>query len=600
MNDFDQNVRVSFKLSREAAMKLREFALTKTELLCNLGVFAVQLGNESQICISSPLNFDKDVLTGASHCAKTSAGRQQKSQNGQAKKPGELRDSRRSLPKIDKALLNVDRGVRPVDLALARATADSVMISDGLSSMNSLNKAAFMNRTSTQKNRTTSPKTDLISRREGHHNKNSLRDSSASAVGNSSPTNQVAMKPISYHGVIKFNSKNDEELCRSSPYGKEDSDDARRSKNVRGDSVCRQDEIQDGLSRNIERVASDATKYGKELKTASEDVRKILTQSNEVSVPKSQVKSQDLSKASSPIDPDSNKNKDEKRAIKMDAQTATLNEHDGVSHMTDSFECSVNTDINSGLSTFPAQGISFAQHLINLSKQYRLENEKSPIMGSEKFFATQASRIVRNDHVLRCFTTGCEKQEDFMGFTGQNALLFDGSYKATAVKSAEELSKEQSEASPTNLDSMSETSADSLFEDARLGSVDELSLSPSSNENAPASSEENSRATSPSPPESKRPEDQQTKTKQENRKRKLYQRYVKGHTGIICKLCMHPVSKSYSCYKLAHAPKEIRHLFDDGSHCVRVCRRCLPYKSPKRSEKNTQKKLHKTIEKLLK
>lgn len=80
----------------------------------------------------------------------------------------------------------------------------------------------------------------------------------------------------------------------------------------------------------------------------------------------------------------------------------------------------------------------------------------------------------------------------------------------------------------------------------------------------------------------------------------LDQRYVKGHTGIICKLCMHPVSKSYSCYKLAHAPKEIRHLFDDGSHCVRVCRRCLPYKSPKRSEKNTQKKLHKTIEKLLK
>ena len=472
MNDFDQNVRVSFKLSREAAMKLREFALTKTELLCNLGVFAVQLGNESQICISSPLNIDKDALNGAPHCAKTNAGRQQKSQNGQAKKSSELRDARRSVPKLNKALLNVDRGVRPVDLALARATADSVMISDGLASMNAGNKAAFMNKTSTQKKKTSSPKTDLISRQEGQHSKNTVRDSSASLVENSSPSNQAAMKPISHHGVIKFNTKNDEEPCRSSTYGREHTDDSRRSKNVRDDGVCRQNEIQDGLSRNAELVPSNATKYGKELTTASEEIRKIPTQNHEGSGRKVQTKSQVLSKDSnSSIDLGSNSNKDDKSEINMDVHTATLNEHDSISNMTDSFDCSVNTDI---ISTFPAQGISFAQHLINLSKQYRLENEKSPVMGSEKFFATQASRIVRNDHVLRCFTTGCEKQEDFMGFTGQNALLFDGSYKATAVKSAEELSKEQSEASPTNLDSMSETSADSLFEDARLGSVDEL------------------------------------------------------------------------------------------------------------------------------
>ena len=46
---------------------------------------------------------------------------------------------------------------------------------------------------------------------------------------------------------------------------------------------------------------------------------------------------------------------------------------------------------------------------------------------------------------------------------------------------------------------------------------------------------------------------------------------------------------------MAYAPKEIKHLFEDGSRCVRVCRRCLPYKAPK-NEKSGGKKAKKAAE----
>ena len=593
MSEREGNVRVSFKLSQEAAIKLREVALTKSELLCNLGVLAVQLGNESQICVSSAFSLRNSARTGSN-----SAG---KAQNGHVNKEKESFKDASKIPKLDnsvKGLLHVDRGVRPVDQALARATADSVMISDTLPSMSTLNKAAFINKTSSQEKSRTKPEVCVGAIKESC---NTVRNSNTSFVENNTTENQS----ISYDGVIKFSVKDgisqDVQPQRKALFEKQLSKKGiKNAIYVKENGKNSSDETQDDLnvgSVNVDNVSHNTLKHAKNMTACQESSQMPRTSQktqDDETVRKPKTSVEELPKSSTNcIDTDGQKH--DKTDIKMDS--SSLSEHDNVSNMTDSFDCSVNND----LPTFPGHGISFAQHLINLSKQYRSENEKSPNgFTNEKFF--EPSKFVRNDHVLRSFTTGNEKQEDFMGFSGQNALLFDGNYSTTAVKSAEELSKEQSEASPTNLDSMSETSADSLFEEARLGSVDELSLSPSSNENCvPVSGEENSRTTSPAPVESKHLDNQQLQAKQEKQKRKMkYQRHLKGHSGIICKLCMHPVSKSYSCYKLAHAPKEIRHLFDDGSHCVRVCRRCLPYKSPKSSEKNTQKRLHKTIEKLLK
>ena len=481
MSDRERNVRVSFKLSREAAIKLREIALTKSELLCNLGVLAVQLGNESQICISSALSFENGARTAAN------SNNTGKAQNRRVDKEKESLKVASKITKLDnnatKRLPHVDRGVRPVDQALARATADSVIISDILPSMSTLNKAAFMNKTSSQENSRTAHEIHANSIQESY---NTTRNLCPSFVESNTTENQVAMKSISYNGVIKFNAKDaishDVESYRNALFetqpSKKDIKNAIKpaGKNSKDDTACVGNEIQDDLTKrsvNIDSVSANTLKYAKD-KTVCQDSNPLLKTNQDhqqTIIRKAKTSAQDLPKVSTNnIDPD--RQNYDKTDIKMDS--TLLNEHDSMSNMTDSFDCSVNSDIP----TFPGHGISFAQHLINLSKQYRLENEKSPTgLANEKFF--EASRFVRNDHVLRCFTTGNEKQEDFMGFSGQNALLFDGSYSTTVVKSAEELSKEQSEASPTNLDSMSETSADSLFEDARLGSVDELRYSTS-------------------------------------------------------------------------------------------------------------------------
>ena len=466
MSDHEKNVRVSFKLSREAAIKLREIALTKSELLCKLGVLAVQLGNESQICISSALNFENGVRTKISETGRT--------QNRCANKEnGSLKDAS-NIPKLDnsvKTLLNVDRGVRPVDQALARATADSVLISDSLPSVSSLNKAPFMNKTSSQEDRATH-KVQTNSNQDSY---NTARDLRASIGENSAAKNQPAMKPISYNSVIKFNTKDtvshNIEPHRNSFHAKQSSKKKNTNnvlhvkpavKNLGEVVICTNNEIQDAITIcSVDSVSGNTSKYAKDMTVCQEPKSKSdLKTHGQETIRKAKVFPQDLCS-------DSDGQKFDRTDIKMDS--VILTEHDNMSNLTESFDCSVNNDIP----TFPGHGISFAQHLINLSKQYRLENDKSPTaVANEKFF--EASRIVRNDHVLRSFTTGNDKQEDFMDFSGQNALLFDGSYNTTTVKSAEELSKEQSEASPTNLDSMSEASADSLFEEARLGSVDEL------------------------------------------------------------------------------------------------------------------------------
>ncbi len=468
MSDRERNVRVSFKLSREAAIKLREIALTKSELLCNLGVLAVQLGNESQICISSALSFEHGARTG-----KNSTGKAQNRHAGKVKEPLKDASKNRKFENSVKGLLNVDRGVRPVDQALARATADSVMISDTLPSMSTLNKAAFMNKTSSQENDRTTHEIHASSIQESC---NTARNSCASFVENNTTENQPRMKPISYNGVIKFNAKDavsqDIEPHRNALFEKQTSKkDTKNALYAKPAGKNSSNEIQDDLTCirrvNVDSVSGNTLKHAKDMTACQESTptpRTCPRTQDQETIRKAKTPIQDLPKLSTNCI-DSDGQKDDKTDIKMDS--ASLSEHDNMS--TDSFDCSVNNDIP----TFPGHGISFAQHLINLSKQYRLENEKSPTgLANEKFF--EASRFVRNDHVLRSFTTGNEKHEDFMGFSGQNALLFDGNYSTTAVKSAEELSKEQSEASPTNLDSMSETSADSLFEEARLGSVDEL------------------------------------------------------------------------------------------------------------------------------
>ena len=463
MSERERNVRVSFKLSREAAIKLREIALTKSELLCNLGVLAVQLGNESQICISSALSLGNSARTGKK--------RTERPQNRHVNRAKESFKDANKIPKLDnsfKRLLNVDRGVRPVDQALARATADSVMISDTLPSMSTLNKDAFINKTSSQEKNRTKHKVYTNSTKESS---DTARNSSASFVENNTTENH----PISHNGVIKFTVKDgtsqDGEAHRKALFEKQPSKkDTKNASNANEDGKNSSNEIQDDLnirSVNVDSVSDNTSKYAKNMTACQES--SLMPKTNqkaqdEETARKAKTSVQEQPKPSTNhIDSDGQKY--DKTDIKMDS--GSLSEHDNVSNMTDSFDCSVNND----LPTFPGHGISFAQHLINLSKQYRLENDKSPNgLANERFF--EPSRFVRNDHVLRSFTTGNEKQEDFMGFSGQNALLFDGNY--SAVKSAEELSKEQSEASPTNLDSMSETSADSLFEEARLGSVDEL------------------------------------------------------------------------------------------------------------------------------
>ena len=471
MSDLERNVRVSFKLSREAAIKLREIALTKSELLCKLGVLAVQLGNESQICISSALNFENGVRMGnREETGRTKVRRANKEK-------GSLKDASK-IPKLDnsvKRLSNVDRGVRPVDQALARAIADSVLISDTLPSMSSLNKASFMSKTSSQENRTTH-EAQASSNQDSYNTARNLR---ASIGENNTTKNQPAMKPISYNSVIKFNAKDtvsqNAEPYRNSLYSKQSSKNDNNGlhakpavKNLRDVVTCSSNEIQDDLTiRSVDSVSGNTSKYAKDMTVCQElNPKTSLKTQGQDTIRKAKVFPQDLPNVlTNNIDSDGKKC--DRTDIKMDS--AILNEQDNMPILTESFDCSVNNDIP----TFPGHGISFAQHLINLSKQYRLENDKSPTaLANEKFF--EASRIVRNDHVLRSFTTANDKQEDFMDFSVQNALLFDGNYNTTTVKSAEELSKEQSEASPTNLDSMSEASADSLFEEARLGSVDEL------------------------------------------------------------------------------------------------------------------------------
>ena len=464
MSDLERNVRVSFKLSREAAIKLREIALTKRELLCNLGVLAVQLGNESQICISSALSFENDART-----ENNSSGT---AQNRQAAKEKQCLKDASKIPKVDnsvKKLLNVDRAVRPVDQDLARVTADSVMISDSLPPMDTLNKASFMKKISSQEDG-----------RSAHEVRTSQSKSSCSTVRNlctpvvdcNAGDDEIAVKHIPYNGVIKFNPKDaqEAEAYRSALYEKQPSKKSTREaktlgKNSKDDSYIG-NEIQDDLairSVNIHSVSDNTTNYPKDMTVSQESNRKTSPKvQGQETANKPKTSIQDVSN----IDADSEKC--DKNDMKMDS--ATLSEPDAI-NMTESFDC-VNGNSND-IPTFPGHGISFAQHLINLSKQYRSEHERSPTgLANERFF--EPSTIVRNDHVLRCFTAANDKQEDFMGFSGQSALLFDGSYGSTAVKSAEELSKEQSEASPTNMDSMSEASADSLFEEARLGSVDEL------------------------------------------------------------------------------------------------------------------------------
>lgn len=327
----DRNVRVSFKLSHEAAIKLREIALTNGELLRGLGVLAVQLGNESQICISSPLNFN----------LASSVARELPRVEKVAVEEGfdsELTDSLSEISegggKIseEEAEFDVDRGVRDVDEDVAYATAASVKVSQDEPKPTSdidANKAALTEK-STQKN-----------------------------------SKMNAARCALYH-EIHF--KKSEEARQM----KEDSADVLIIKNP------------------------------KEM-TPGKESPNINNEGN-----------------------------------KFDGSTTN---------------------------------VSFAQHLINLSKQYRSENPRSPTsISNDKYYASDTSRIVGRDHVLRCFS---DKAEDFMGLSVNNSLLFD-SYGTSSVKSAEQLSKEQSEMSPTNLDSMSVSSADSLFEEARLGSVDEL------------------------------------------------------------------------------------------------------------------------------
>ena len=314
----DRNVRVSFKLSHEAAIKLREIALTNGELLRGLGVLAVQLGNESQICISSPLNFN----------LASSVARELPRVEKVAVEEGFDSELTDSLSEI----FDVDRGVRDVDEDVAYATAASVKVSQDEPKPTSdidANKVALTEK-STQKN-----------------------------------SKMNAARCALYH-EIHF--KKSEEARQM----KEDSADVLIIKNP------------------------------KEM-TPGKESPNINNEGN-----------------------------------KFDGSTTN---------------------------------VSFAQHLINLSKQYRSENPRSPTsISNDKYYASDTSRIVGRDHVLRCFS---DKAEDFMGLSVNNSLLFD-SYGTSSVKSAEQLSKEQSEMSPTNLDSMSVSSADSLFEEARLGSVDEL------------------------------------------------------------------------------------------------------------------------------
>lgn len=324
-----KNVRVSFKLSQEAAIQLREIALTRSELLCNLGVLAVQLGNESQICISSPLSFNFAASGGA-------ALKQKASEEGFD--VSELTDSAGDLSENEKvcedeAVSTIDGGIREVDQALALATAASVKLSTDDPSSELLNKASL-----SEAERTNHDMEGISARTHAIHLK----------------------KPKEGSIVVK-------------------------------------EERADDMGSVIE-INSQELTHG------------------------------DDDSSSSNVNNESNK-------------------FDGPS------------------------GLSFAQHLINLSKQYRSDNEKSPTsITNDKYFVNDASQIVGSDHVLRCFS---EKPDDFLALSVNNPLLFD-SYEASAVKSAEELSKEQSEMSPTVLDSTSVSSADSLFEEARLGSVDEL------------------------------------------------------------------------------------------------------------------------------
>ena len=318
MSGQEKSVRVSFTVSPEAAIKLREIALSKSELLRGLNVLAVQLGNESQICISSPLNFNF-----AGGC-----GVALKDKHSEEGFDSELTDSISEISEGEKmseeeSVSNVDRGVREVDQELALATAASVKLCDD-------------------------------------HEPSEL------------DTNKGSFTEKASHNEMNARNALYEEI---------------HSKKTRSAGVAKE--------------CADVSR-GK--------VTQELTARNH----------------SPNVNNDSNK-------------------FDGHS------------------------GVSFAQHLINLSKQYRSENPKSPTsISNDKFYLNDSSRIVVNDHVLRCFN---DKAEDFMGLNVNNSL-FD-SY-GTSVKSAEELSKEQSEISPTNLDSMSVSSADSLFEEARLGSVDEL------------------------------------------------------------------------------------------------------------------------------
>lgn len=467
MSDCERNVRVSFKLSREAAIKLREIALAKSDLLCDLGVLAVQLGKESQICISSALTFE-NVNHSVSRAKKT-RGKGSLVRSSVPKRKVTILE--RSVDK--RRFSNVDRGVQRVDEALARAAVASVAVSDArptLPSMGALNKATFMSKTSTHdaEDRSHEP------RANSDHVTNAVnkpRNSCASFVENNTAERCVPMKSISSDGTIKFNAKDAENVNRGAVLGAVHANHPSKKKpfivkqdckNPKDDNVSVGKELPDDLG--VSSSSDDNLKHATDMAACQESSRgKSSPQDNQVI--QATVGDSKVSHNEKNIDV-----KYDKGDVAISSAASLENNGDdadtNMSSMSESFDCN-------DMPTFPRHGISFAQHLINLSKQYRLDNEKSPNgLANERFF--EPSRFVRNDHVLRSFTTGNEKQEDFMGLSGQNALLFDGNYSATAVKTAEELSKEQSEASPTNLDSLSEASADSLFEEARLGSVDEL------------------------------------------------------------------------------------------------------------------------------
>lgn len=456
-NDVDQNVRVSFQLSREAAIRLRELALTKRDLLCKLGVLAVKLGNESQICVTSGRpEFEKRTHRTNLEVSRE-YGREKYNRYGDAKKISKLNSTagKRDFTISAKEMVSVCP-------ALAKATADSVIISeDALPSVSLLNKESFMRGegSSSLYERFDARRSDDSTREYyGSVNEDPLSVKSILKAKNGLKANTID-KNKQAREMPSINTTNSSELYTKTTLKANNvtlgNMVGKTNSTISNEEFSKADEVRDNiLMENMDTSRKNITRgqvtcHDMTTGILKEDCGETDIFDNEEDI----VKRDDeiLCKGKNDLSIDS----------------SSINEEDNLSNMTDSFDCSTNNEFGS----LPCHGISFAQHLINLSKQYRLENEKC----GDKFF--EASKIVKNDHVLRSFTTGNDKQEDFMGLPGQNSLLFGDNFSASTVKSAEELSKEHSEASPTNLDTMSEASADSyhsLFEDAHLGSVHEL------------------------------------------------------------------------------------------------------------------------------